>query len=102
MVRAAFEAAERLGISGYQVVQNAYSLLAPRHERAVRSICARRELAFTPFSLARGALTRKYQCDVASPPRARDGIAALPRACARPMRSTNVVVRREMLRGLDG
>ncbi len=68
MVRAAFEAAERLGISGYQVVQNAYSLLAPRHERAVRSICARRELAFTPFSLARGALTRKYQCDVASPP----------------------------------
>ena len=36
---AAFDAAERLGISGYQVVQNGYSLLGPQHDRAVRSIC---------------------------------------------------------------
>jgi aryl-alcohol dehydrogenase-like predicted oxidoreductase len=69
---AALEAAERLGISGYQVVQNGYSLLGPRDDRAVRSMCAERDLAFTPFSpLAGGALTGKYQRDVAPPPDSR-------------------------------
>ena len=69
---AALDAAERLGISGYQVVQNAYSLLGPQDDRAVRSICAERDLAFTPFSpLAGGALTGKYQRDTAPPPDSR-------------------------------
>jgi len=63
---------ERLGIGGYQVVQNAYSLLGPQDDRAVRSICAERSLAFTPFSpLAGGALTGKYQRDVTPPPDSR-------------------------------
>ena len=69
---AALDAAERLGIGGYQVVQNGYSLLRPHDDRAVRSICAERDLAFTPFSpLAGGALTAKYQRDVAPPPDSR-------------------------------
>jgi aryl-alcohol dehydrogenase-like predicted oxidoreductase len=69
---AALEAAERLGISGYQVVQNSYSLLGPQDDRAVRSICAERSLAFTPYSpLAGGALTGKYQRDAAPPPDSR-------------------------------
>jgi 1-deoxyxylulose-5-phosphate synthase len=69
---AALDTAERLGISGYQVVQNGYSLLAPQDDRAVRSICAERDLAFTPFSpLAGGALTGKYHRDVTPPPNSR-------------------------------
>jgi len=69
---AALDAAGRLGISGFQVVQNGYSLLEPRDDRAVRSICAERDLAFTPFSpLAGGALTGKYRRDVTPPPNSR-------------------------------
>jgi len=69
---AALDAAERLGISGYQVVQNGYSLLEPHDDRAVRSICAGRGLAFTPFSpLAGGALTAKYLRGVTPPPDSR-------------------------------
>ena len=69
---AALDAAERLGIRGYQVVQNGYSLLRPQDDRAVRSMCAERDLAFTPFSpLAGGALTGKYQRDVTPPPLSR-------------------------------
>jgi 1-deoxyxylulose-5-phosphate synthase len=80
---AALDAAERLGISGYQVVQNGFSLLRPHDERAVRSICAERGIAFTPFSpLAGGALTGKYQRAVLPPPDSRmalrpDGVDAL-------------------------
>jgi aryl-alcohol dehydrogenase-like predicted oxidoreductase len=69
---AALDAAERLGIGGYQVVQNGYSLLQPEDDRAVRSICAERGLAFTPFSpLAGGVLTGKYQRNVTPPPDSR-------------------------------
>lgn len=65
---AALNAAQRLGINGYRIVQNGYSLLAPAEEHAVRSICADRDLAFTPFSpLAGGALTGKYQRGVPAP-----------------------------------
>jgi aryl-alcohol dehydrogenase-like predicted oxidoreductase len=71
-LRAALDAAERLGVGGYQVVQNGYSLLRPEDEREVRSICAERGLAFTPFSpLAGGALTGKYRRDVTPPPDSR-------------------------------
>ena len=69
---AALDAAERLGISGYQVVQNGYSLLRPQDDGIVRSICSERNLAFTPYSpLAGGALTGKYQRDVSPPPDSR-------------------------------
>lgn len=68
----ALDAAERLGIAGYRVVQNGYSLLAPHDDRAVRSICDERGLAFTPFSpLAGGALTGKYRRGVAPAPDSR-------------------------------
>lgn len=69
---AALEAAERLNITGYQVVQNGFSLLRPKDDQAVRSICAERSLAFTPFSpLAGGALTGKYERGVNPPPDSR-------------------------------
>ena len=83
LLTAALDAAQRLDISGYRVVQNGYSLLAPAEDHAVRSICADRDLAFTPFSpLAGGVLTGKYQRDVAAPADSRmalrpDGIDAL-------------------------
>jgi aryl-alcohol dehydrogenase-like predicted oxidoreductase len=60
----ALDAAERLGIPGYQVVQNQYSLLQPEEQHAVRSVCADRDVAFTAYSpLASGALTGKYPRD---------------------------------------
>jgi 1-deoxyxylulose-5-phosphate synthase len=69
---AALETTDRLGITGYQVVQNGFSLLRPQDDQAVRSICAERGLAFTPFSpLAGGALTGKYQQGVNPPPDSR-------------------------------
>lgn len=69
---AALETAERLGITGYQVVQNGFSLLRPKDDQAVRSICAERGLAYTPFSpLAGGALTGKYERGVNPPPDSR-------------------------------
>ena len=69
---AALDAAERLGIGGYEVVQNGYSLLEPDGDRVVRSICVERGLAFTPFSpLAGGALTGRYQRDATPPPDSR-------------------------------
>jgi aryl-alcohol dehydrogenase-like predicted oxidoreductase len=85
---AALDAAERLGIDGYRVVQNGYSLLAPHDDRAVRSICHERGLAFTPFSpLAGGALTGKYRRGVAPAPDSRlalrpDGVDELLTATA--------------------
>ena len=48
-------------IEGYQVVQNRYSLLQPAEERAVRSVCVERGVAFTAYSpLASGVLTGMY------------------------------------------
>jgi aryl-alcohol dehydrogenase-like predicted oxidoreductase len=68
----ALDAAERLGVNGYEVVQNGYSLLQPQDEQAVRTICTERGLAFSPYSpLAGGALTGKYQWGVPAPPGSR-------------------------------
>jgi len=59
---AALDAADRLGVTGYEVVQNGYSLLQPDGEAEVRSICAERGMAFTPYSaMAGGILTGKYR-----------------------------------------
>lgn len=64
----ALDAAARLGVAGYQVVQNGYSLLEPADEQDVREICAVRGLAFTAFSpLAGGVLTGKYRRASAAP-----------------------------------
>jgi aryl-alcohol dehydrogenase-like predicted oxidoreductase len=60
----ALDAAQRLGVTGYEVLQNGYSLLQPDDEHEVRSICAERGIAFTPYSaLAGGVLTGKYRRD---------------------------------------
>lgn len=61
-LRGALDAAERLGITGYELVQNGYSLLQPDAEARVRQICDEQGLAFVAFSpLAGGVLTGKYQ-----------------------------------------
>jgi aryl-alcohol dehydrogenase-like predicted oxidoreductase len=58
----ALNAAERLGIVGYELVQNGYSLLQPDAEAEVRRLCGERGLASVAFSpLAGGVLTGKYR-----------------------------------------
>ncbi len=57
----AVEAAERMGVLGYELVQNGYSLLQPDGEAEVRRLCHDHDLAFTAYSpLAGGVLTGKY------------------------------------------
>lgn len=61
-LRTALAAADRLGITGYELVQNGYSLLGPDDDAEVRSICRESGLEFTAFSaLAGGVLTGKYR-----------------------------------------
>ena len=58
----ALDAAERLGVCGFQWVQNSFSLLSPNEDREVRTVCRERGLGYTPFSpLAGGVLTGKYR-----------------------------------------
>ncbi|HEX9260835.1 MAG TPA: aldo/keto reductase [Acidimicrobiales bacterium] len=58
----ALSAAERLGITGYELVQNGHSLLQPDGDAEVRRACAERGLAYVAFSpLAGGVLTGKYR-----------------------------------------
>jgi aryl-alcohol dehydrogenase-like predicted oxidoreductase len=58
----ALEAAERLGVPGFEWVQNGFSLLSPDDDREVRAVCRERGLGYTPFSpLAGGVLTGKYR-----------------------------------------
>jgi aryl-alcohol dehydrogenase-like predicted oxidoreductase len=57
----ALDAAERLGVRGFEWVQNSFSLLSPSDDREVRAVCRERGLGYTPFSpLAGGVLTGKY------------------------------------------
>lgn len=61
-LRAALHAADRLGITGYEVIQNGYSLLTIDDDLEVQAMCADRGLAYTAFSpLAGGVLTGKYR-----------------------------------------
>ena len=61
-LRTALAAADRLGIAGYELVQNGYSLLGPDDDAEVRSICRESGLEFAAFSaLAGGVLTGKYR-----------------------------------------
>jgi aryl-alcohol dehydrogenase-like predicted oxidoreductase len=58
----ALEAAARLEVVGFEVIQNGYSLLTSETEAEVRSICTSNDLPFTPYSpLAGGVLTGKYE-----------------------------------------
>ena len=57
----ALDAAERLGVPGFEWVQNGFSLLSPNDDREVRAVCRERGLGYTPFSpLAGGVLSGKY------------------------------------------
>ena len=59
---AAIEAADRMGVRGYEMIQNGYSLLAPDDDHEVRAVCRERGIVYTAFSpLAGGALTGKYR-----------------------------------------
>lgn len=61
-LRAAIDAAARLGIRSFEWVQNGWSLLRPDDDREVRAICREHGLGYTPFSpLAGGVLTGKYR-----------------------------------------
>ena len=58
----ALDAAERLGLTGYELLQNGYSLLQPHNDADVRHLCRERGIAFVAFSpLAGGVLTGKYR-----------------------------------------
>ncbi len=68
-VRAAIAAADRLGIGGFELVQNGFSLLQPDADDDVRLMCRERGLAYLAFSpLAGGVLTGKYRRDRPAPP----------------------------------
>lgn len=59
---AAIEAADRMGVRGYEMIQNGYSLLAPDDDQKLRAVCHERGIVYTAFSpLAGGALTGKYR-----------------------------------------
>jgi aryl-alcohol dehydrogenase-like predicted oxidoreductase len=56
------DTAERLGMPGFEWVQNGFSLLTPTADRELRAVCKERGLGYTPFSpLAGGVLTGKYK-----------------------------------------
>jgi aryl-alcohol dehydrogenase-like predicted oxidoreductase len=64
----AVETAERMGVGGYELVQNGYSLLQPDGEAEVRRLCHEHHVAFTAYSpLAGGVLTGKYHPDERPP-----------------------------------
>lgn len=74
-LEAALDAAERLGLPGYQWVQNEYNLLARDDEADVLRIVRERGLGYTPFSpLAGGVLAGRYRRGAAPPPDSRMAI----------------------------
>ena len=67
-LRAAIDAAERLKVRGYEVIQNGYNLLDPDGDAEVRRVAAEHGIAYTAYSaLASGVLTGKYRRDTAPP-----------------------------------
>ena len=66
------EAAQRMGVVGYEVIQNGHHLLDLDGDHEVRALCAERGLASTAYSpLAGGALTGKYRPDQPAPSNSR-------------------------------
>lgn len=69
---AALDAAERLGVRGFEWVQNSFSLLDPHADHEVRAICRERGIPYSPYSpLAGGILTGKYRRGEPFPPDSR-------------------------------
>jgi aryl-alcohol dehydrogenase-like predicted oxidoreductase len=64
----ALEASDRLGLVRFDWVQNEYNLLRREAEDELLPLCAREEIAFTPFSpLAGGWLAGRYRRGTAYP-----------------------------------
>lgn len=64
----AIEAADRMGVTGYEVIQNGFNLLAPKRDADVRRVAQEHGLAYTAYSaLASGILTGKYRRDAPPP-----------------------------------
>jgi aryl-alcohol dehydrogenase-like predicted oxidoreductase len=73
----ALDAAERLGLPGYQWVQNEYNLLTRDDEAHLLPIVREHGLGYTPYSpLAGGVLAGRYRRGTAPPPDSR--MAILP------------------------
>jgi len=67
-LRSAIDAAERLGVAGYEVIQNGYNLLDPDGDAEVRRVAREHGIAYTAYSaLASGILTGKYRRDTPPP-----------------------------------
>ena len=67
-LRTALDAAERMGVAGFDVIQNGYNLLDPDEDEEVRRVAAERGVAYTAYSaLGSGVLTGKYRRDEAPP-----------------------------------
>ena len=67
-LRSAIDAAERMGVAGFDVIQNGYNLLDPDGDADVRRLAAQSGLAYTAYSaLGSGILTGKYRRDEAPP-----------------------------------
>ena len=72
-------AAAELGLRGFAVVENEYSLLEREPERGVLATAARHGMAFVPyFPLASGLLSGKYRRGRPAPPGTRLGGAGRP------------------------
>jgi len=68
-------AAAELGISGFQGVQNSYSLLDRTPEEALVPVCLELGVVLIPYMpLASGLLTGKYRASQSSPPTGRLGL----------------------------
>lgn len=69
---AALDAAERMGVRGFDWVQNSFSLLNPGADRELRVICRERGIAYSPYSpLAGGILAGRYRRGEPFPPDSR-------------------------------
>lgn len=61
-LRAAIETADRMGVQGFEVIQNGYNLLDPNGDADVRRIAGEHGIAYTAYSaLGAGILTGKYR-----------------------------------------
>lgn len=69
---AALEAADRLGVRGFDWVQNSFSLMEPDADQELRAICRERGIVYSAYSpLAGGILAGKYRRGEAFPPDSR-------------------------------
>jgi 1-deoxyxylulose-5-phosphate synthase len=69
---AALEAADRMGVRGFDWVQNSFSLMQADVDRELRALCRERRIAYSPYSpLAGGILAGRYRRGEPFPPDSR-------------------------------